>query len=103
MEAASIFAIFTSQAWNMTFSFYHSLLSEPQELDEAARSMQLTRWQRFWKLDVPNSMIPLLWNCMMSVGGGWFFLTASEMIPASAASWRWRPSTNSWARCCGPS
>lgn len=42
--------------------------------------MQLTRWQRFWKLDVPNSMIPLLWNCMMSVGGGWFFLTASEMI-----------------------
>ena len=80
VEAASIFAIFTSQAWNMTFSFYHSLLSEPQELDEAARSMQLTRWQRFWKLDVPNSMIPLLWNCMMSVGGGWFFLTASEMI-----------------------
>lgn len=77
VEAASIFAIFTSQAWNMTFSFYHSLLSEPQELDEAARSMQLTRWQRFWKLDVPNSMIPLLWNCMMSVGGGWFFLTAS--------------------------
>ena len=44
-----LFAIFTSQAWNMTFSFYHSLLSEPQELDEAARSMQLTRWQRFWK------------------------------------------------------
>ncbi len=80
VEVASIFAIFTSQAWNMTFSFYHSLLSEPQELDEAARSMQLTRWQRFWKLDVPNSMIPLLWNCMMSVGGGWFFLTASEMI-----------------------
>ncbi|BDR52858.1 ABC transporter permease [Bombiscardovia nodaiensis] len=80
VEAASIFAIFTSQAWNMAFSFYNSLISEPTELDEAARSLRLTRWQRFWKLDVPSSMIPLLWNCMMSVGGGWFFLTASEMI-----------------------
>lgn len=80
VEAASIFAIFTSQAWNMTFSFHRSLLSEPKELDEAVRSLQLTHWQRFWVLDMPNSMIPLLWNCMMSVGGGWFFLTASEMI-----------------------
>jgi NitT/TauT family transport system permease protein len=80
VEAASIFAIFTSQAWNMTFSFYRSLQSEPTELDEAARSLRLTNWQRFWKLDVPNSTIPLIWNCMMSVGGGWFFLTASEMI-----------------------
>ena len=80
VEAASIFAIFTSQAWNMAFSFTRSLTSEPRELDEAARSLRLTRWQRFWTLDVPNAMIPLLWNCMMSVGGGWFFLTASEMI-----------------------
>lgn len=80
VEAASIFAIFTSQAWNMAFSFYNSLTSEPPDLDEAVRLLRLTRWQRFWKLDVPNSMIPLLWNCMMSVGGGWFFLTASEMI-----------------------
>lgn len=80
VEAASIFAIFTSQAWNMTFSFHRSLLSEPKELDEAVRSLQLTHWQRFWVLDMPNAMIPLLWNCMMSVGGGWFFLTDSEMI-----------------------
>ncbi|WEV41749.1 ABC transporter permease subunit [Bifidobacterium sp. ESL0682] len=80
VEAASIFAIFTSQAWNMTFSFYRSLKSEPKELDEAARNLRLSHWQRFWVLDVPNSMIPLLWNMMMSVGGGWFFLTASEMI-----------------------
>lgn len=80
VEAASIFAIFTSQAWNMAFSFYSSLMNEPTELDEAARSLRLTRWERFWKLDVPSSVIPLLWNCMMSVGGGWFFLTASEMI-----------------------
>lgn len=80
VEAASIFAIFTSQAWNMTFSFHRSLLSEPKELDEAVRSLQLTNWQRFWVLDIPNATIPLLWNSMMSVGGGWFFLTASEMI-----------------------
>lgn len=80
VEAASIFAIFTSQAWNMAFSFYRSLSSEPKELDEAVRSLRLTRWQRFWKLDVPHSMIPLLWNMMMSVAGGWFFLTASEVI-----------------------
>ncbi|MCI1673587.1 MAG: ABC transporter permease subunit [Bifidobacterium tibiigranuli] len=80
VEAASIFAIFTSQAWNMTFAFHRSLLSEPAELDEAARMFRLTRWQRFWKLDMPNAAIPMLWNCMMSVGGGWFFLTASEMI-----------------------
>ncbi|MEK0306514.1 ABC transporter permease [Bifidobacterium favimelis] len=80
VEAAAIFAIFTSQAWNMAFSFYTSLTSEPAELDEAARILRLSKWERFWKLDVPGSMIPLLWNCMMSVGGGWFFLTASEMI-----------------------
>lgn len=80
VEAASIFSIFTSQAWNMTFSFYRSLNNEPTELDEAARSLRLTKWQRFWTLDVPNAIVPMLWNCMMSVSGGWFFLTASEMI-----------------------
>jgi NitT/TauT family transport system permease protein len=80
VEAASIFVIFTSQAWNMTFSFYHSLISQPLELDEAARMYRLTKWQRFWKLDVPSSMIGLVWNAMMSMGGGWFFLTASEAV-----------------------
>jgi NitT/TauT family transport system permease protein len=80
LEAASIFAIFTSQAWNMTFGFYHSLVSQPRELDEAARVMRLTKWQRFWNLDVPSGMIPLVWNGMMSFGGGWFFLVASEAI-----------------------
>jgi NitT/TauT family transport system permease protein len=77
---ASIFVIFTSQAWNMTFSFYHSLITQPIELDEAARMYRLTKWQRFWKLDVPSSMIGLVWNMMMSMGGGWFFLTASEAV-----------------------
>jgi NitT/TauT family transport system permease protein len=80
LELASIFVIFTSQAWNMTFSFYHSLIAQPTELDEAARMYRLTKWQRFWKLDVPSSMIGLVWNMMMSMGGGWFFLTASEAV-----------------------
>jgi NitT/TauT family transport system permease protein len=67
-------------AWNMTFAFYHSLISQPHDLDEAARVMRLTKWERFWKLDVPSGMIPLVWNGMMSFGGAWFFLAASESI-----------------------
>jgi NitT/TauT family transport system permease protein len=80
VECASVFAIFTSQAWNMTFAFYQSLTTQPRDLDEAARLLRLTRWQRFWKLDVPNGMVGLVWNGMMSFGGGWFFLIASEVI-----------------------
>src|SRR5260370_14332863 len=80
LECASIFAIFTSMAWNMTFAFYYSLISQPRDLDEAARVMRLTKWQRFWRLDVPSGMIPLVWNGMMSFGGAWFFLAASESI-----------------------
>lgn len=79
-EMASIFAVFTAMAWNMTFAFYHSLITQPAELDEAARMMGLTRWQRFWKLDVPSGMSPLIWNGMMSFAGAWFFLAASETI-----------------------
>jgi NitT/TauT family transport system permease protein len=80
LECASIFAIFTSMAWNMTFAFYYSLISQPRDLDEAARVLRLTKWQRFWRLDVPSGMIPLVWNGMMSFGGAWFFLAASESI-----------------------
>ena len=80
LEAASIFAIFTAQAWNMTFSFYASLKSLPRELDELSRSLRLTRWQRFWKIEVPSGMIGLVWNGMLSFGGAWFFLVASEAI-----------------------
>lgn len=80
LEAASIFAIFTSQAWNMTFSFYQSLRTVPKELDEAATLYQLSRWQRFTQLEVPSATIGLLWNGMMSFGGGWFFVAASEAI-----------------------
>ena len=87
LECASIFAIFTSQAWNMTFSFYHSLITQPRDLDEAARLLRLTKWERFWRLDVPGSMIGLVWNGMMSFGGGWFFLTASEAITVNRRSY----------------
>ncbi|BAY43394.1 NitT/TauT family ABC transporter, permease protein [Scytonema sp. HK-05] len=80
LEAASIFAIFTSQVWNMTFSFYQSLKMVPSELDEAARLYRLSLWQRFTKLEVPTAMIGLIWNAMMSFGGGWFFVAASEAI-----------------------
>jgi NitT/TauT family transport system permease protein len=80
LEAASVFAIFTSMAWNMTFAFYYSLISQPRDLDEAARVLRLTKWERFWRLDVPSGMIPLVWNGMMGFGGAWFFLAASEAI-----------------------
>jgi NitT/TauT family transport system permease protein len=80
LEAASVFAIFTSQVWNMTFSFYQSLRTVPQELHEAATLYQLSRWERFVKLEVPSAMIGLLWNGMMSFGGGWFFVAESEAI-----------------------
>ena len=80
LEAASIFAIVTAQAWNMTFSFYASLKSLPRELDELSRSLRLTRWQRFWKIEASNGAIGLVWNGMMSFGGAWFFLVASEAI-----------------------
>ncbi|WP_167096994.1 ABC transporter permease subunit [Mycobacterium sp. DL592] len=80
LECASIFAIFTSQAWNMTFAFYHALRTQPRDLDEASRIFRLSKWQRFWRVDVPGGMIPLVWNGMMSFGGGWFFLTASEAL-----------------------
>ena len=79
-ELAAIFAIFTSQAWNMTFSFYQSLRTVPRDLDEVSRGFHLTAWQRFWKLEVPFSMPGLIWNMMMSMSGGWFFVVASEAI-----------------------
>ncbi len=79
-EMAAIFLIFTSQAWNMAFSFYHSLRSIPDELIEAARNFRLSPWMRFWRLEVPFAMPALIWNMMLSMSGGWFFLTVSEAI-----------------------
>ena len=79
-ELAAVFLIFTSQAWNMAFSFYHSLRSIPDELVEVARNFQLSPWIRFWRLEVPFAMPALIWNMMMSMSGGWFFVTVSEAI-----------------------
>ena len=79
-ELACVFAIFTSQAWNMAFSFYQSLVTIPHDLEEAAQSFHFSTWQRFWRLDVPFAMPGLVWNMMMSMSGGWFFVVASEAI-----------------------
>ena len=75
-----MFAIFTSQAWNMTFSMYQSIRNVPKDLEEASQSFHLSGWQRFWRLDVPFAMPGLIWNTMMSMSGGWFFVVASEAI-----------------------
>src|SRR5271167_2436887 len=79
-EFAAVFAIFTSQAWNMAFSFYQSLRTVPTELVEASRNFRLSPWMRFWRLDVPFAMPQLIWNMMMSMSGSWFFVVASEVI-----------------------
>jgi NitT/TauT family transport system permease protein len=80
LECAAIFAIFTGQAWNMTFAFYQAMRTVPKELDEAATLYGFSRWQRFRQVELPSAMIGLLWNAMMSFGGGWFFVSASEAI-----------------------
>ena len=79
-ELAAVFAIFTSQAWNMAFSFYQSLRTVPEELVEAGRVFGLSAWTRFWRIEVPFAMPQLIWNMMMSMSGGWFFVVASEAI-----------------------
>ncbi len=79
-ELAAIFAIFTSQAWNMTFSFFQSLQTIPHDLDEASRGFRFSAWQRFWRVEVPFAVPGLIWNTMMSMSGGWFFVVASEAI-----------------------
>jgi NitT/TauT family transport system permease protein len=84
LELAAIVLIFTSQAWNMTFSFYHSLLIIPEDLSEAASIYRLNTWQRFVRLELPFGMIPLIWNSMMSWAGGWFFLLAAEQFSLGA-------------------
>jgi NitT/TauT family transport system permease protein len=80
LELGSILLIFTGQAWNIAFSFYASLKGIPKELDEAARLYRFSKWQRFTELELPFAAIGLVWNSMMSVAGGWFFLMACEMF-----------------------
>jgi NitT/TauT family transport system permease protein len=88
LELAAIFAIFTSQAWNMAFSLYQSLRTVPADLREASDSFLLTSWQRYWRLEVPFAMPGLVWNTMMSMSGGWFFVVASEAISVGDNTWK---------------
>jgi NitT/TauT family transport system permease protein len=88
LELSSVIFIFTSMAWNMTFSFYHSARTLPSDLQEVAIISRLRPWQRFVKLVVPASMIGLIWNSMMSWAGGWFFLMASEQFTLGPRSYQ---------------
>jgi NitT/TauT family transport system permease protein len=78
LEVGSVLLVFTGMVWNMTFSFYHSLVTIPEELMEAARAFRLSWWQRFTSLELPAGTIGLVWNSMLSWAGGWFFLMATE-------------------------
>ncbi len=88
LELSSIIFIFTSMAWNMTFSFYHSARTLPADLQEVTTITRLRPWQRFIRLVVPASMIGLIWNSMMSWAGGWFFLMASEQFTLGSRSYQ---------------
>jgi len=94
-ECAAIFAIFTSQAWNMTFSFYQSLRTIPADLDEVSRHFRQSAWLRFWRLEVPFAAPGLIWNTMMSMSGGWFFVVASEAITVGDTTVK-LPGIGSW-------
>jgi NitT/TauT family transport system permease protein len=94
-ECAAIFAIFTAQAWNMAFSFYQSLRTVPVDLDEVTRHFRLSSWLRFWRLEVPFAAPGLIWNTMMSMSGGWFFVVASEAITVGDTSLR-LPGVGAW-------
>src|SRR5246127_2755237 len=94
-ECAAIFAIFTAQAWNMCFSFYQSLRTVPSDLDEVCQNFQLSPWLRFWRLEVPFAAPGLIWNTMMSMSGGWFFVVASEAITVGDTTIK-LPGIGSW-------
>ncbi|MBN9488062.1 MAG: ABC transporter permease subunit [Alphaproteobacteria bacterium] len=94
-ECAAVFAIFTSQAWNMAFSFYQSLRTVPSDLDEVSRHFQLSPWLKFWRLEAPFAAPGLIWNTMMSMSGGWFFVVASEAITVGDTTVK-LPGIGSW-------
>ena len=94
-ECASIFAIFTAQAWNMAFSFYQSLRTVPSDLDEVSRHFRLSPWLRFWRLEVPFAAPGLIWNTMLSMSGAWFFVVASEAITVGDTTIK-LPGIGSW-------
>ena len=88
VEAGAILLIFTGQVWNMAFSFYASLKSIPKEMREAARIYNFSWWQRFIEMELPSAAIGLVWNSMMSVAGGWFFLMVCEMFVLGSRDFR---------------
>src|SRR5215467_3728233 len=88
VEFGAILLIFTGQVWNMAFSFYASLKSIPKEMREAARIYRFSWWQRFTQVELPFAAIGLVWNSMMSVAGGWFFLMACEMFVLGSRDFR---------------
>ena len=88
IEFGAILLIFTGQVWNMAFSFYTSLKSIPRELNEACTINRFSRWQRLWQLELPYATIGLVWNSMVSVAGGWFFLMVCEMFPVGTRNFR---------------
>ena len=88
LELAAVILIFTSQAWNLAFSFHQSLITIPQELSEATTVYQLRPWRRFVQLELPFGAIPLIANSMMSWAGGWFFLMASEQFVLGTSNLR---------------
>jgi NitT/TauT family transport system permease protein len=88
IELAAILMIFTGMTWNMTFSFYQSLSNIPNELKEAAKIYRLGAWQQFWTLELPSGAIGLVWNSVMSVAGGWFFLIAIESLTLGDKNFR---------------
>ena len=94
-ECAAIFAVFTAQAWNMAFSFYQSRRTVPRDLDEVSRHFQLSPWLRFWRLEAPFAAPGLIWNTMMSMSGGWFFVVASEAITVGDTTVK-LPGIGSW-------
>ncbi len=88
IEMGSILLIFTGQVWNMAFSFYSSIKSIPREMIEATRIYRYSAWQRFWQLEMPFAAIGLVWNSIVSVAVGWFFLISCEMFPLGARNFR---------------
>src|SRR6202049_1012294 len=88
VELGAILLIFTGQVWNMAFSFYASLKSIPREMREAATIYRFSGWQRFTEIELPFAAIGLVWNSMMSVAGGWFFLMACEMFVLGSRDFR---------------
>ncbi len=88
VEMGAILLIFTGEVWNMAFSFYSSIKNIPRELNEAATIYGFSRWQRLWQLELPHGAIGLVWNSMVSVAGGWFFLMACEMFVLGTRDFR---------------